>query len=361
MRLLVPQADPATLDGLAAALFTTIPDLLKAKPLRNAVKCVEAVAHILQEMQKPIDEDRLVEIINEKVGNHNETNTDPLPELEEIRASFAKIANTIDEIKQTVEVIKTTSNNVDETINSFTANNGTEKGNVPMTYKSALMGAPIASHLDPRIRAREGIKTRQIKISISTQTQIANLSDTILIERMNNALEGGQKIYRVLRNSRLNELMVETTTDEAATWLKNEGNLKNFLTRIEIQGDLKLRLHNIIASFVPTTFNPDNERHLFKFFETNEIDNDSIVKMHWAKPIERRRKDQVSAHLIITTNKAEIANELILKGAFFCNYRATIEKCGRTCYDASNVKNSLATWRMNVLSTINAERAEEHT
>jgi len=191
MRLLVPQADPATLDGLAAALFTTIPDLLKAKPSRNTVKCVEAVAHILREMQKPIDEDRLVKIINEKVGNRNETNTDPLPELEEIRASFAKMANTIDEIKQTVEVIKTTSNNVDETINSFTANNGTEKGNVPMTYKSVLMGAPIASHLDPQIRAREGIKTRQIKISISTQTQIANLSDTILIERMNNVLEGG--------------------------------------------------------------------------------------------------------------------------------------------------------------------------
>ena len=47
MRLLVPQADPVTLDGLAAALFTMIPDLLKAKPSRNAVKCVEAVAHIL--------------------------------------------------------------------------------------------------------------------------------------------------------------------------------------------------------------------------------------------------------------------------------------------------------------------------
>jgi len=100
-------------------------------------------------MQKLIDEDRLVEIINEKVGNHNETNTDPLPKLEEIRALFTKMANAIDEIKQTVEVIKTTSNNMDETINSFTANNGTEKGNVPMTYKSALMGAPIASHLDP--------------------------------------------------------------------------------------------------------------------------------------------------------------------------------------------------------------------
>jgi len=280
-------------------------------------------------MQKPIDEDRLVKIINEKVGNCNETNTDPLPELEEIWASFAKMANAIDKIKQTVEVIKTTSNNMDETINSFMANNGTEKVNVPMTYKSALMGAPIASHLDPQIRAREGIKTRQIKISISTQTQIANLSDTILVEQMNNALEGGQKIYQVLRNSRLNELMVETTTDEAATWLKNEGNLKNFLTRIEIQGDLKPRLHNVIASFVPTTFNPDDKRHLSEFFETNEIDNNSIVKMRWVKPIERRRKDQVSTHLIITTNKAEIANELILKGAFFCNYRATIEKCKR--------------------------------
>jgi len=62
-------------------------------------------------MQKPINEDRLVKIINEKVGNHNETNTDPLPELEEIPASFAKMANAIDEIKQTVGVIKTTSNN----------------------------------------------------------------------------------------------------------------------------------------------------------------------------------------------------------------------------------------------------------
>ena len=72
-------------------------------------------------MQKPIDEDRLVEIINKKVGNHNETNTDPLPELEEIWVPFAKLANAINEIKQTVEVIKTTSNNMDETINGFMA------------------------------------------------------------------------------------------------------------------------------------------------------------------------------------------------------------------------------------------------
>jgi len=81
--------------------------------------------------------------------------------------------------------------------------------------------------------------------------------------------------------------MVEIIIDEVVTWLKNEGNLKNFLTRIEIQGNLKPRLHNVIASFVPTTFNPDDERHLSEFFETNEIDNDSIVKMCWVKPIER--------------------------------------------------------------------------
>jgi len=81
--------------------------------------------------------------------------------------------------------------------------------------------------------------------------------------------------------------MIETTTDEAANWLKNGGNLKKFLTRLELQGDLKLRMHNVIANFIPTTFNPDNEQHLAEFHETNETDKDTIVKMRWAKPIER--------------------------------------------------------------------------
>jgi len=73
--------------------------------------------------------------------------------------------------------------------------------------------------------------------------------------------------------------MVKTTTDEAVIWLKDETNLKNFLIRIKIQGNLKPRLHNIIANFVLTMFNPDNEGHLSEFYETNKLDSDAIVKM----------------------------------------------------------------------------------
>jgi len=61
---LVPSGDPATLDGLAAALFTTIPNLQKAKPTKNAIKCVEAVTHILCNLQRPINEERIAELFN---------------------------------------------------------------------------------------------------------------------------------------------------------------------------------------------------------------------------------------------------------------------------------------------------------
>ena len=88
-------------------------------------------------------------------------------------------------------------------------------------------------------------------------------------------------------------------------------------------------MHNVIANFIPTTFNPGNKQHLAEFHETNKTDRDTIVKMPWAKPIERRRAGQTVAHLLITVNDVNIANELILKGAIFCNYRATIEKCKR--------------------------------
>ena len=170
-------------------------DLQKPKLPKNVIKCVEAVAHILRKMQKPLNKDKIADLISEKVSSHHESITDPSPELEEMQITISKMADTISEIKQTVDIIKTTSNKVDETVNKITACNRKNDGNVPMTYKNALMGTSIASHLDPRIHAKEGIKTRQIKISISTQAQIANLSDTILIEWMNKVLDKGQKIY----------------------------------------------------------------------------------------------------------------------------------------------------------------------
>ena len=81
-RYLVPPGDPATLDGLAAALFTAIPDLQKAKPTKNAIKCVEAVAHILHNLQKPINEERIAELFNDKVSSQHVNQTDILPEIE---------------------------------------------------------------------------------------------------------------------------------------------------------------------------------------------------------------------------------------------------------------------------------------
>jgi len=192
---LVPPGDPATLDGLAAALFTAIPNLQKAKPTKNAIKCVEAVAYILRNLQRPINEERIAELFNDKVSSQRVNQTDILPEIETMRDSMTKLATSLEEIKDTMKTMKTASDKVEVTMDKITAGNRGENGNAPISYKNALMGGPLGPHMDPRIRAKEGIKTRQVKITISGQTQIVTISDTTLIECMNNALEDSRRVY----------------------------------------------------------------------------------------------------------------------------------------------------------------------
>jgi len=158
-RYLVPPGNPATLDGLAVALFTTILDLQKAKPMKNAIKCVEAVTHILHHLHRPINEERIAELFNNKVSSQRVNQTDILPKIETMQDSMTKLATSLEEIKDMMKTIKTASDKVEVTMDKIMAGNGGENGNAPISYKNALKGGSLGLHMDPRIRAKEGIKT----------------------------------------------------------------------------------------------------------------------------------------------------------------------------------------------------------
>ena len=59
------------------------------------------------------------------------------------------------------------------------------------------------------------------------------------------------------------------------------------------------------------------------------MDLDTILKIRWAKAINRRSLTQKMAHLILTTNEANVANRAITNGLNICNKHCCIKKIKR--------------------------------
>jgi len=72
---------------------------------------------------------------------------------------MTKLVTSLEEMKDTMKMIKTASDKVEVTMDKIMAGNGGENGNALISYKNALMGGPLGPHMDLRIRAKKGIKT----------------------------------------------------------------------------------------------------------------------------------------------------------------------------------------------------------
>jgi len=323
--MISPAGDPATLDGLAGALFTAakmINETLKRGQGKHIMQTVASVAYVLREMQKPMDEERLRDIVERAVSRCAPKGSDNFLAPDAVNA-------TLENMKQSATNLETAVRGMTKTIGTLTdkITQTAGPGDIPRTYRDVLMDPTPGSHVDPRILAKEGIRTRQLKISLGDTNVLRETSDTVLKERMNAALECKGKVARITRNQALNEIIIETDTQMTADWLRSKGNLAEFLTKTKLQGNLVPRTLNLIALNVPIVFEPTCPKQKEEFLDVNCIDNDKVTKMKWVKPADKRRKDQVSAHLLITTNDKPTAHKLTTHGAIICGRRIMIEKC----------------------------------
>ncbi|KAJ7118526.1 hypothetical protein C8R43DRAFT_901320, partial [Mycena crocata] len=93
---------------------------------------------------------------------------------------------------------------------------------------------------------------------------------------------------------------------EAATWLKE--NMAPFLAAMGGTSSYKQRLLNVVVEYVPVTFDPNRDGALHVVEGDNGYRSGSILKARYIKPVERRRKGQTVAHLVVGFEDAPTAN-----------------------------------------------------
>ena len=177
---------------------------------------------------------------------------------------------------------------------------------------------PCLPHLTPRLKAREGIKSRQILVDFDCGLGQAPFSDdsiTTLKGRFDGALQGdkGASGYKTRAVSWLQNggVLMELDSEEAVTWFAEGTIHKRFLEKLHPTATIKPRLHQVLVQFVPLSFQPDREADLCETEEANNIEAGGIVRVHWVKPAARRKPSQTCGHLILSFQSPHFANDTL--------------------------------------------------
>jgi hypothetical protein len=145
--------------------------------------------------------------------------------------------------------------------------NSTENLNKATTlnYCDALMSniSAQSTKVDPRLRAKEGIWAHQFLLELTgNTTMLKMLSSQTLLWKLNKALSKASGLAEAGLHSSLwlcnNNLLLESKDNKFADWLHK---LESFKSELGLEATVKLRSFNVIAFFVPLTFNPKNEDH----------------------------------------------------------------------------------------------------
>lgn len=315
-----------TLDVLADVLLgiTLLKGIAGCKTTEAALR---SVAFILKEVDHDNKTDRIAEAVAEKMDT----------KFDEFMTEMLKSADKLTEgVTEIVDSAKNSMQDVADAVQEAT----TAMEGASGSYKEALLkGVSVAqtqksfvgtTTIDPRLRAREGIRLRQILIDLDSTSGASILracSNVSLIEAANKAigtLDGGA-LHKVVGASRLKNggILLETDSTETAVWLRDLSRREIFVMALDPGATFKSRLYPTIAQFVPITFMPDNQSELHEIEDNNAMARGSIAVARWIKPPNRRQANQAMAHLAIRYTSPEAANKALLNGIFICGTRIT--------------------------------------
>jgi hypothetical protein len=192
--------------------------------------------------------------------------------------------------------------------------------NQPATYASTISNPP--PHANPRVAAKEGIKSRQFLLEGIGSTKFSHTDVFQLKTELNNVLKElglDEGKIRSINKLRSGGALLEMDSDNATMWLAKQENRDKLCNRIGPGVVFRARVHNLIAFNVPLGISPEDNNHRLEVCEANSLDPDTITLMKWIKPIHRRSKTQRTAHLIVTFNNADAANRAITNGLYICS------------------------------------------
>lgn len=338
----VPPNVPFTMDVLANVIL----GLTQAKGVsgcKTTQVALRSVAFILSRVDHDSRTDAIMAGITERLDARlADVQTDLIEGITKMESSVREIVEkagtAMDDVRDAVEgatqKMEGATKNVQNAIQNMEgATQGIE--GTTASYKEALIKDPPVSRtftqtstIDPRLRAREGIRQRQILIDLITDggpSELKECAITTLVEAANKALRtlDEDTVHKVAGASRLRNggILLEMGSTEAALWLKEAGRTNKFVAALEPGAKLKARLYPTIAQFVPVSFGPENESEIHEIEDNNGMTRGDIGGARWIKPVERRQLHQTMAHLAIKYTSPEAANRALLNGIFICGTR----------------------------------------
>ena len=253
-------------------------------------------------------------------------------QLNDIQNTVNETLSGTDKIQKEVETVKNTSKELESKVVKIT--DTADKIAVATTpYRDAVLSKPAQTNrafTDPKVLGDIDRKAKQVLVEIF-DTDLDNMmakSLTELKDRANEAIAAmgdGDKpkdlkvvsAYKTCTKA----VVLTLNSKEAVTWLRDPTNEYTSTKGFSIGSQFRARQYNIIAPRVPITFNPDSSEHLREVEESNGLEDKTILKAKWIKPVERRKADQTHAYAILTILSAESANLLIRDGLNICNTR----------------------------------------
>ncbi|KAJ7762505.1 hypothetical protein B0H16DRAFT_1311730, partial [Mycena metata] len=111
---------------------------------------------------------------------------------------------------------------------------------------------------------------------------------------------------------RSGSVLLHTSSTEAATWLK--ANIESFLSCMGGTSIYKERLLNVVAQYVPVSFDPSQDGALRILESENNIPSGVLAKARWIKPVAQRNRGQKVAHAILGFSDPAAANIFLRQG-----------------------------------------------
>jgi hypothetical protein len=186
---------------------------------------------------------------------------------------------------------------------------------------------------DARVRAREGIKLRQVLIDAATPGEkiLEDMDNTELARKANEVVStmGAIDTHRIVSARRLSNggIVFEFTSEEAAKWVNEAQHRIQFTQAIALDARIKTRLYPLVLQFILLHFGPERSNELRAIEGHNKLPCGAIDKARWLKPTHRRSPNQTCGHALFTFTSPETANKVLTDGLIICQKRVYAEKC----------------------------------
>ncbi|KAH9955353.1 hypothetical protein BC827DRAFT_1321218 [Russula dissimulans] len=220
-----------------------------------------------------------------------------------------------------------------DAINSSTKNLSGEVGKVSdaankiadttATYRDGVLKnqtQSLRSNVNPIVLSDLDRKARQILVEIGDTEgndvltkslgEIKLKAEDILNSMEDKDKPGNIRIEAVLK-TRIKAIILTMNSKESVAWLKEPPNDETFLTLFAGNAHFSYRKYNIVVPSVPITFDPMSRVQIEEIEEVNGLQDFTIAKAKWIKPIGRRSPGQTHAYAILRTTSAQAANLLI--------------------------------------------------